>query len=138
MDYKRMTSPCGLDCFNCLMYLAGEDEELRDRISLSTGIPSEQAVCRGCRGEFGKPDWLRLSETCGVYECITKRRIDFCCQCPDFPCDHLHPYADRASEVPHNTKVFNLCLIKKMGLESWAKTKAKDVKRTYFKGKFKL
>jgi hypothetical protein len=43
-----------------------------------------------------------------------------------------------ASQVPHNTKVFNLCLIKKMGLESWAETKAKNVKSTYFKGKFKL
>ena len=138
MDYRQMTSPCGLDCFNCLMYLASEDEELRDRISRSTGIPSEQAVCKGCRGEVGKPDWLNLPETCGVYECIAKRNIDFCYQCPDFPCDHLHPYADRASEVPHNTKVFNLCLIRKMGLESWAKTKAKDVKHTYFKGKFKL
>jgi hypothetical protein len=29
-------------------------------------------------------------------------------------------------------------LIRKMGLESWARTKAKDVKHTYFKGKFKL
>ena len=138
MDYKRMTSPCGLDCFNCPMYLANEDEELRDKISKSTGIPSERAVCKGCRGEVGKPDWLNLPETCGVYKCITSRDIDFCYQCPDFPCDHLHPYADRASEVPHNTKVFNLCLIKKMGLESWAKTKAKDVKHTYFKGRFKL
>jgi hypothetical protein len=138
MDYKRMTSPCGLGCFNCLMYLAGEDEELRDKISRSTGIPSERAVCKGCRGESGKPDWLNLPETCGVYECITKRDIDFCYQCPDFPCDHLHPYADRASEVPHNTKVFNLCLMKRMGLESWANTKAREVKHTYFKGKFKL
>jgi len=40
--------------------------------------------------------------------------------------------------VPHNTKVFNLCLIKKMGLEAWAETKAKNVKHTYFKGQFKL
>jgi len=43
-----------------------------------------------------------------------------------------------ASKVPHNTKVFNLCLIKKMGLEKWATEKAKSVKDTYFKGKFKL
>lgn len=47
-------------------------------------------------------------------------------------------YADKAAEVPHNTKVFNLCLIKKMGFGTWAKEKAGKVKRTYFKEKWKL
>jgi len=120
------------------MYLANENEELRAKISKNMGIPFEQAVCKGCREEAGKPDFLNWTEPCNVYRCITKRNLDFCYQCSDFPCDNLHPYADRASEVPHNTKVFNLCLIKKMGLESWAKTKAKDVKHTYFKEKFRL
>ncbi len=138
MDYKLMTAPCGLDCFNCLMYLASENEELRTKISENLGIPFEQAVCRGCRGETGKPGFLGWNEPCNVYRCITRRKLDFCYECSDFPCDHLQPYADRASEVPHNTKVFNLCLIKRMGLESWAKTKARDVKHRYFKEKFKL
>ena len=138
MNYEWMTAPCGLDCFNCLMYLANENEELRAKISKNLGIPFELAVCKGCRDEAGKPDFLNWTEPCHVYRCITKRKLDFCHQCSDFPCDNLHPYADRASEVPHNTKVFNLCLIKKMGLESWAKTKAKDVKHTYFKERFKL
>ena len=138
MDYEWMTAPCGLDCFNCLMYLANENEELRTKISQNLGIPFEQAVCKGCREEVGKPDFLNWTGPCNVYMCITKRKLDFCYQCSDFPCDHLQPYADRASEVPHNTKVFNLCLIKKMGLESWAKTKARDVRHRYFKEKFRL
>jgi hypothetical protein len=75
---------------------------------------------------------------CNVYKCTEQKKIDFCCDCSDFPCDHLHPFADKANEVPHNTKVFNLCLIKKMGLEAWAKDKAKSVKKTYFKGKWKI
>ncbi len=29
-------------------------------------------------------------------------------------------------------KVFNLCLINKMGLENWAKSKAAKVRDTYF------
>jgi hypothetical protein len=136
MNHEWMTAPCGLDCFNCPMYLAIENEELRAKISKNRGIPFELAVCKGCREEVGKPDFLNWTEPCNVYKCVTKRNFGFCSQCSDFPCDHLHPYADRASEVPHNTKVFNLCLIKKMGLESWAKTKAKNVKSTYFKGKF--
>ena len=138
MDYKSMTAPCGLDCFNCLIYLANENRELRAKISENLGIPFEQAICKGCREEAGRPDFLNWTEPCNVYRCITNRKLDFCHQCGDFPCDHLQPYADRASEVPHNTKVFNLCLIKKMGLESWAKAKAGDVKHKYFKEKFRL
>jgi hypothetical protein len=38
----------------------------------------------------------------------------------------------------HNTKVFNLCLIKKMGLEEWAKNKAKKVIHTYSNEKWTL
>jgi hypothetical protein len=138
IDYKCMTAPCGLDCFNCSVYRAGENVELRRKISDNLGMPFEQAVCKGCRQENGKPAFLGWSEPCNVYRCITNRNLDFCSECSDFPCDNLHPYADRASEVPHNTKVFNLCLIKKIGLEAWAKAKARDVRHTYFKGKFRL
>ena len=28
MEYKQITSPCGLDCFNCIGYLANEDTKL--------------------------------------------------------------------------------------------------------------
>ena len=138
MDYKQMTAPCGLDCFNCPAYLARENEKLRGIISKKMGIPSEKAFCQGCRNENGTIAFLSMTQPCNVYRCIGGKDIDFCRDCSDFPCDHLHPYADKASEVPHNTKVFNLCLIKKMGLEPWAESKAKSVKGTYFKGSFKL
>ncbi len=132
MDYYKMTAPCGLDCFNCPMYLASENKELRAEISKKYGLPIKLAACKGCRNSGGQIDFLGMTQPCNVYKCITKKGIDFCSDCKNFPCDHLHPYADKASEVPHNTKVFNLCLIKKMGLETWAKDKAKDVKDTYF------
>jgi len=138
MDYEKMTGPCGLDCFNCPMYLANENEKLRNTIAERRNIPFEKAVCGGCRNENGTIAFLNMTEPCNVYKCSRNRGINFCCDCSEFPCDHLHPYADKASQVPHNTKVFNLCLIKKMGLEAWAKEKAKNVKDTYFKGKFKL
>ena len=138
MNYHQMTAPCGLDCFNCPVYLANENEDLRAKISKGLGIALEDAVCRGCRDEQGSPKFLNWSQPCNVYRCISTRGLSFCSECSDFPCDYLHPYADRASEVPHNTKVFNLCLINRMGLESWAKAKAKSVKHTYFKEKFRL
>jgi len=138
MDYLRMTAPCGLDCFNCPVYLAKDNERLRAAIAKRENIPPEKVSCLGCRNENGTMKWMDWTEPCSVYKCITRKNIDFCCDCEDFPCDNLHPYADRASERPHNTRVFNLCLIKKMGLENWARNKARDVKDTYFRGQFKL
>ena len=138
MDYLQMTAPCGLDCFNCSIYLANENEELRASISEKLEIPLEGASCTGCRNEGGTIAFLCMTEPCSVYRCIEKKRVQFCYKCQDFPCDHLHPYADQASQVPHNTKVFNLSLIKKMGLETWAKDKAKSVRDTYYKEPWKL
>ena len=138
MDYKQMTAPCGLDCFNCPVYLANEDADLREKVGASLGIDPESAVCPGCRPSGGAIEFLGMTGPCKVFRCIIEKGLDFCCECTDFPCDNLHPYADMAGAVPHNTKVFNLCLIKKMGLEDWAENKAKSVKKTYFKGKFNL
>jgi len=39
---------------------------------------------------------------------------------------------------PHNTKVFHLCRIKKVGLEKWAKEEAGDILDTYYYGAWTL
>lgn len=138
MDYKHLTAPCGLDCFNCPMYLAGNDETLRNKIAQSLHKDYEQVICKGCRNESGKIECLNMQKTCNIYACTHSKKVDFCYECIDFPCDNLHPYADKASQVPHNTKVFNLCLIKKMGVDTWGAEKAQSVKKTYFSGKLTL
>jgi len=138
VDYQNMTSPCGLDCFNCPLYLANTDEKLREMIADRYKCSQEKAVCRGCRNEEGVIAVIGRNKPCYIYQCIRSKDISFCCDCKDFPCDYLHPYAEQADQRPHNTKVFNSCLIRKMGLEEWAKEKARSVKETYFKGKIKL
>ena len=138
MDYRQMTAPCGIDCFNCAMYAARKNDELRRKIAKNMNLTFEDAVCDGCRTQQGMCSAHSLLESCNVYKCITKKGLDFCFECADFPCDFLHPYADQASIRPHNTKIFNLCLMKKMGVETWAEKKAKKVRDTYFKEKFKL
>ncbi|HCL56294.1 MAG TPA: hypothetical protein DHW82_04705 [Spirochaetia bacterium] len=138
MDYKNLTAPCGLDCFNCPMYLANTDSQLRKKISERLGIAYETSVCAGCRNEKGKIAFQGMKNTCKTYCCAQEKNVDFCHECADFPCDNLHPFLDQASVKPHNTKIFNLCLIKKMGLENWAEKKAADVKNNYFKGKLNL
>lgn len=138
VDYQQMTASCGLDCFNCPMYLAKDNPDLREKIAANIGLPAEKAFCEGCRLQEGVVADLGRDEPCNAYRCSAEKGLAFCCDCEDFPCDHLHPYADKAAQVPHNTKVFNLCLIKKMGLEAWAEEKAKAVKATYFKGEWKI
>jgi hypothetical protein len=134
MDYELMTAPCGLDCFNCVAYLAKDDLDIRKDYSEKTGIPLDNAFCKGCRPEKG----LACHVECHVYPCAEKKGIKFCIDCKEFPCDYFQPYADKANIVPHNTKVFNLCLIKKMGIKAWAEKKAKEVKDTYFSKKWEL
>ncbi|MBU4261400.1 MAG: DUF3795 domain-containing protein [Proteobacteria bacterium] len=138
MDYQQMTSPCGLDCFNCPAYLANEDMNIRKGISERLHLPIEKARCEGCRNAKGTISFQGDNAPCCVFRCTGAKGITYCYECSDFPCDHLHPYADQATARPHNTKLFNLCLIKKMGVDQWAKEKALNVKNTYFSGTLKV
>ena len=124
MDLSELTAPCGLDCFNCPFYLANDNEEIRKQMALRVqeyGLPLsyeaiyEKVACKGCRKRNGVPPFG--TEPCKVFKCVSSNGIESCADCSDFPCDNLHPYADMASTVPHNMKVFNLALIRKMGLE---------------------
>jgi hypothetical protein len=138
-DYQELTAPCGLDCFNCTFYLAPDNPEAMAQLkkwSEEYQVPLEHMECRGCRHHDGKiPLQMHLygeSHHCAAYDCVKEKGHHHCGECDDFPCDSLHPYADRADILPHNTKVFNLCLINKMGLEKWAESKAQKVRETYF------
>jgi hypothetical protein len=139
MDYLQMTAPCGLDCFNCHFFLAREDKEAMktvEQMSEEYKVPVETMLCNGCRSHDGQIPLQKHifgeSHRCAAYECAKSKDVKLCGDCDEFPCDNLHPYADRAGELPHNMKVFNLCLINKMGLEKWARSKASEVRNTYF------
>ncbi|MCB2187313.1 MAG: DUF3795 domain-containing protein [Deltaproteobacteria bacterium] len=139
MDYRELTAPCGLDCFNCTFYLATQDPAAQAQVekwSEQYQVPVAVMLCRGCRAHDGQIPLQRHlfgeAHRCAAYECAKSKEHHHCGECDDFPCDYLHPYADRAAELPHNMKVFNLCLINKMGLDKWAESKAAEVRTTYF------
>jgi hypothetical protein len=138
MDFLQMTSPCGLDCFNCPAFLANEDINLRAELSERLHLPIAAAKCKGCRNAKGTIAFLGDNEPCAVFRCTSEKGITYCYECMDFPCDHLHPYADKAAARPHNTKIFNLCLIKKMGIDQWANEKALNVRQKYFSGTLRV
>jgi hypothetical protein len=151
IDYKNLTAPCGIACFECGPYKARTNDVLRKIISERTGMDYDNASCEGCRNRDGKcflfeknniissgQCFLFANEEgqCRIYLCAEARGIHNCSECGDFPCDLLQPLADKANIVPHNLKVYNLSLIKKMGLEKWAEEKAGAVWKDYLSRKF--
>jgi hypothetical protein len=152
MDYKNMTAPCGIPCFECIAFKAKSNEIIKKRISESLGLDYDKSDCEGCRNRNGKgflseknnifPDGkcLLLNEKgqCKIYLCAEKKQIHNCSECDNFPCDSLQPLADRADKIPHNLKIYNLCLIKKLGLEKWAKENAGKIMSEYKTKKFDI
>ena len=44
------------------------------------------------------------------------------------------PLANGAEKFPHNMKVYNLCMMKRLGIDAWAE-KAGDIRKTYYSKK---
>lgn len=128
---KELVAPCGLACGVCPVHKAIEDRALAEKLASNLGLAVEEVPCRGCRPQGGVVLGKKL---CPTYKCVTGRGYDFCFQCPDFPCLKLAPAAHRADKLPHNQKIYNLLLIKKMGLDNWDK-EAEAIQRRYFRGK---
>jgi len=135
IDFIYMTAPCGLPCFECYFYLAQFDQEMAETIAGVFNLLPEEIQCRGCRAEGGK--CVHHSMECRLYKCIESTDMITCAECKNFPCEYLHPYSDQAMK-PHNTKVYNLCRIKNIGLEKWAKEEAGDILDKYFYGTWTL
>jgi hypothetical protein len=127
---KRLTSPCGLPCFHCVAYLARTNPEIRKKVSESLGIFEEKATCEGCKPQEGRIKLLKPDQQCKIFQCVTRKGIEFCNECDDFPCERFQPYADKA-HFPHNTKMYQLCVMKKLGFDKWAEGEAAKIWDTY-------
>ncbi len=55
---------------------------------------------------------------------------DFCFECKDFPCMKLAPYLNSSRQ--HNLRLYNLVLMKKIGVNNWMK-KVPEIYAYYFK-----
>ena len=135
MDYKNLTAPCGRDCFNCPFYLSKENSEFKSAFAKRAGIPIEKATCDGCRNIQGNCEALKLygfNGNCATFKCSKEKQVEFCFDCNEFPCDKLYPLADKADKFPHNTKVFNLCTIKRIGVDEWAEKHSKRLWNKYY------
>lgn len=132
---KDLTAPCGLDCFNCELYTDNLTEKMAELINTKMGIPKEEIPCKGCRAQDGK-HFHMMAASCATLDCVKAKGVALCSDCNDFPCAFLAPTADQAARYPHNMKVYNLCRIKKVGVERWAEEEAGNIRKKYFTGKF--
>jgi hypothetical protein len=150
MDIKNLTAPCGIPCFECLAYKAKSNDMIKKRISESLCMDYDKSDCQGCRNKNGKaylseknnvfPDGkcilFNQNGQCKIYLCCESKNIHNCSQCDNFPCKKLQPLADRATQIPHNLKIYNLSIIKKVGLEKWAEDYAGKIIVDYKTKKF--
>ena len=130
---KELTAPCGMDCFNCPVYVDNITTVVKYVLALRLRLSPRNIPCTGCRKQQGcRLHW----NTCETLDCVKAKGIEFCFECAEFPCSRLQPAADGAAKYPHNMKLYNLCRIKKIGVEQWAEKEAGVIRRKYFKGKF--
>ena len=127
---KRLTSPCGIPCFHCPAYMASSNPEIRKRVAETLNVPEEKAACEGCRAQEGRIRVLNPDVQCKIFSCAAGKGVEFCHECDDFPCGRFQPYADKA-QYPHNTKMYQLCMMKKLGFEKWADEEARKIWDTY-------
>ncbi len=128
---KLIVAPCGIDCFNCELFEDNVTQEFKARFASLYKVPEEKISCKGC---CDGNQCLLISlkgETCRTLNCVNEKGVEFCHQCDSFPCENLMPLADGAAKFPHNMKVYNLCLMKRIGVEAWAK-QTPEIRKTYF------
>ncbi|MDD4238234.1 MAG: DUF3795 domain-containing protein [Desulfotomaculaceae bacterium] len=127
-----LVAPCGIFCGECEAYKCKDDSALMERMMNSKVLKKEMLPCPGCRAIKG--NCLAVDGTCATYACVIEHEVDFCFECPEFPCAKLNPAADRAEVLPHNIKVFNLCCIEHQGLEKFLES-IPTIKQRYYRGK---
>ena len=125
-------APCGIDCINCPLHEKNITEEMKNRLAAMMKTDPEKMVCQGCRSDQRA---VICPADCPTLTCSREKGVDFCFECPDFPCEKLNPAADRADKLPHNLKVYNSCRMKKMGLQKWLEEDARISTARYYKGK---
>ena len=129
-DRLSLVAPCGIDCGICELYTCRENARLFSALT-ARGIPQEKIPCDGCRAIGG--NCPVIPEECETYHCVQEKKVEFCYECSDFPCEKLHPSSKRADVLPHNMKVYNLCTIKRVGVEDFV-AKSSEFKKRYYAG----
>ncbi|PIP13881.1 MAG: hypothetical protein COT45_01030 [bacterium (Candidatus Stahlbacteria) CG08_land_8_20_14_0_20_40_26] len=93
---NQMIAVCGLDCNGCDILQAPNNPEIAQQIvdwfkkERDTEVKIKDIRCSGCKGDRTK-HW---SPDCWIFKCcVDKKRLEFCCECVDFPCEKFNEWA---------------------------------------------
>jgi len=102
---KISIAPCGMNCLICSRHLAFKNNILNQGI----GIP----YCLGCRKKNNK---CAFQKKCDL---LSKSKIEYCFQCPNFPCERLKKLDERYRNRYHMSMIENLEYIKENGIDQF-------------------
>lgn len=134
MDYRTLTSPCGIDCFNCELFEDNITPQMQQYLAQFKKVAPETIRCHGCRVS----GCLVTPGECQTKQCVAAHGVEFCYECSEFPCQKLQPCQDGAETYPQNFKSFNLCRMKAVGVEKWAEEESAQIRRLYKTGKLMI
>jgi len=98
---KRLAAVCGLFCPACTIFIGTrESPERLKLIAQRVQQPIEELQCDGCRS--GKRCFY-CRERCKMTQCASGRGIDFCGECPEYPCEDLKAFQ---AEMPHRAELW--------------------------------
>ena len=101
---KNLAAVCGLFCTSCGLYIGTKEEpEKLEALAQRLGKLVSDMECHGCRTD--KRSFFCRTE-CTMTKCAADKGIDFCGECPEYPCADLKDFQaknasqDRALEEP--------------------------------------
>ncbi len=111
---KETAAVCGLFCPACTIYIGTREDPARLRfLAKRFEKPVEALRCEGCRADQRS----YYCRTCIFIKCAADKGVDFCGDCPDYPCDDLKEFQ---SQAPHRAELWDsLDRIRKEGYEKW-------------------
>jgi hypothetical protein len=110
-----LIAPCGMNCALCGNYRAMKNDLRKAGIF--------KAYCAGCRPR-GK-NCAFMKKNC---ELLGEGKVQFCFECPDFPCLRLKHLDKRYSTKYHMSMIENLNCIKEKGMDKFLKKEEKKWK----------
>jgi len=98
---KRLAAVCGLFCPACPLFIG--NKEAPEKLKMFTKLfkrPIEELKCEGCRTDKRS---FYCNENCKMTNCATKKGIDFCGECTDYPCEDLRMFQ---AEMPNRIELW--------------------------------
>ena len=108
----ELIAPCGMNCNLCSNYLALENDTRAKEVKLP--------YCKGCRPRNKKCSFLK--KRC---ELLLNKKVEFCYECSEFPCEHLKHIVKRYETRYRMSMVDNLKFIKEHGLAKFLESEQK-------------